>query len=101
MRHKLFINDEWVEPAKGEYFATIDPATEEPVAEVARATPPDVDKAVQAAHAAMKGPWSKLSPMERGVLMFKLADLIAASRDELAKLETLDVGKPLRDSLGD
>jgi aldehyde dehydrogenase (NAD+) len=101
MRHKLFINDEWVEPAKGEYFATIDPATEEPIAEIARATPADVDKAVKAAAAAMKGPWSRLSPMERGVLMFKLADLIATHRDELARLETLDVGKPLRDSLGD
>ena len=101
MRHKLFINDEWVEPAKGEYFATIDPATEEPIAEIARATPADVDKAVKAAHDAMKGPWSRLSPMERGALMFKLADLIAANRDELAKLETLDVGKPLKDSLGD
>jgi aldehyde dehydrogenase (NAD+) len=101
MRHQLFIDDAWVEPAKGDYFATIDPATEEPVAEIARATPADVDKAVRAAHAAMKGPWSKLSPMERGNLMFKLADLIAVHRDELARLETLDVGKPLRDSLGD
>ncbi|HEX3066426.1 MAG TPA: aldehyde dehydrogenase family protein, partial [Dongiaceae bacterium] len=97
----LFINDEWVEPAKGEYFTTIDPATEEPIAEIARGTPADIDKAVKAAHAAMKGPWSRLAPMERGALMFKLADAIAANRDELAKLETLDVGKPLKDSLGD
>jgi aldehyde dehydrogenase (NAD+) len=101
MRHQLFVNDEWVDPVKGEYFATIDPATEEPIAEIARATLADVDKAVKAAHAAMKGPWSRLSPMERGALMFKLADLIAAHRGELARLETLDVGKPLRDSLGD
>jgi aldehyde dehydrogenase (NAD+) len=101
MRHKLFINDEWVEPAKGEYFATIDPATEEPIAEIARGTPADIDKAVKAANVAMKGPWSRLAPMERGVLMFKLADAIAANRDELARLETLDVGKPLKDSLGD
>jgi acyl-CoA reductase-like NAD-dependent aldehyde dehydrogenase len=101
MRHKLFIDDEWVEPAKGECFATIDPATEEPTAEIARATPADIDKAVKAAHAAMKGPWSRLAPMERGALMFKLADAIAANRDELARLETLDVGKPLKDSLGD
>ena len=101
MRHKLFINDEWVEPVKGEYFATIDPATEEPIAEVARATAADIDKAVKAANAAMNGPWSRLSPTERGALMFKLADAIAGQRDELARLETLDVGKPLRDSLGD
>ncbi len=101
MRHKLFINDEWVEPVKGEYFATIDPATEEPIAEVARATAADIDKAVKAADAAMNGPWSRLSPIERGALMFKLADAIAEQRDELARLETLDVGKPLRDSLSD
>jgi aldehyde dehydrogenase (NAD+) len=101
MRHKLFINDEWVDPAKGEYFATFDPATEEPIAEVARSTPADVDKAVKAAAAAMKGPWSRLSPAERGSLMFKLADAIAGQREALARLETLDVGKPLRDSLGD
>jgi aldehyde dehydrogenase (NAD+) len=101
MQHKLFINNEWVSPAAGATFPTIDPATEEPLADVARADATDVDCAVRAADAAMRGPWRKVTPMERGRLLFRLADLIAASRDDLARLETLDVGKPLKDSLGD
>jgi aldehyde dehydrogenase (NAD+) len=101
MRHRLFIDDGWVEPAGGAHFATIDPATEEPIGEIARGGAADVDRAVKAADAAMKGPWSRLAPAERGALLFKLADVIAAHREELARLETLDVGKPLKDSLGD
>ena len=101
MKHELFINNESVAARTGAHFPTIDPATEEPVAEVARAGAEDVDRAVRAADAAMKGAWRKVTPQERGRLMFKLADLIAAHRDELARLETLDVGKPLKDSEGD
>jgi aldehyde dehydrogenase (NAD+) len=101
LQYRLFINNDWVNSATGATFPTIDPATEEPIAEVPRAAEADVDRAVRAADAAMKGPWRRLSPMERGNLMFKLADLIAASRGEMARLETLDVGKPLKDSLGD
>jgi aldehyde dehydrogenase (NAD+) len=99
--YRLFIDNNWVQPATGGTFSTIDPATEEVIGEIARAGSDDVDRAVGAADKAMKGPWRSLSPMERGNLMFRLADLIAGSRDELARLETLDVGKPLRDSLGD
>ena len=101
MRHRLFIDGGWVDPAGGAHFASIDPATEEPIAEIARGGAADVDRAVTAADAAMKGPWSRLAPAERGTLLFKLADTIAAHRDELARLETLDVGKPLKDSQGD
>jgi aldehyde dehydrogenase (NAD+) len=101
MQHKLFINNDWVAAQSGATFPTIDPATEEPIAEVARADAADVDRAARAAHAAMRGLWRELAPVERGRLLFRLADLIAANRDELARLETLDVGKPLRDSLGD
>jgi aldehyde dehydrogenase (NAD+) len=101
MRHRLFIDGGWVDPAGGAHFTTVDPATEEPLAEIARGGAADVDLAVKAAHAAMKGPWSRLAPAERGALLFKLADTVVAHREELARLETLDVGKPLRDSLGD
>jgi aldehyde dehydrogenase (NAD+) len=101
LQYRHFINNDWSNSASGATFPTIDPATEEQIAEVSRGGEADVDRAVRAADAAMKGPWRKLSPMERGNLMFKLADLIAASRGELARLETLDVGKPLKDSLGD
>src|SRR5262252_6211461 len=101
MEHRLFIDNEWVDAAARATFATIDPATEEPIAAVARADAGDVDRAARAADAAMRGAWRQTAPMERGRLLFRLADLIAAHRDELARLETLDVGKPLKDSLGD
>src|SRR5919108_2961302 len=101
MQHKLFIDNEWVAPAAGATFPTIDPATEESLAEVARADAADIDRAARAADAAMRGSWRKVTPQERGRLMFKLADRIAANREALARLETLDVGKPLKDSLGD
>jgi aldehyde dehydrogenase (NAD+) len=61
----------------------------------------DVDRAVRAAEGAMRGPWARLAPAERGALLFKLADEIAAHRQELARLETLDVGKPLKESISD
>jgi acyl-CoA reductase-like NAD-dependent aldehyde dehydrogenase len=101
MRHKLYINQEWVDAASGAVFPTTDPATEEPIADIARADAADVDRAVCAADAAMRGAWRAIAPAERGRLLFRLADLVLQHRDELARLETLDVGKPLKDSLGD
>lgn len=96
-----FIDNRWVEPASRAYLDSVDPATEEPIARFARSTAADVDRAVQAAERAMSGDWRRLSPAERGQMMHRLADLIAADRERLARLETLDVGKPLKDSLGD
>ncbi|MFO0992531.1 MAG: aldehyde dehydrogenase family protein [Hyphomicrobiales bacterium] len=96
-----YVDGKWRAPAGGVYLDTIDPATEEPLARFARSDASDVDAAAQAAYRAMAGAWSRLSPAERGRMMFKLADLIAADRHRLARLETLDVGKPLKDSLGD
>ena len=93
MRHKLFIGNDWVEPAEGMYFPDVDPATEEPTVEIARGTAPDVDRAVRAAEAAMRGPWQKLTPAERGGLLFKLADLVGGAREELAAIETKDMGR--------
>ena len=101
MRHKLFIGNDWVEPAEGMYFPDVDPATEEPTVEIARGTAPDVDRAVRAAKAAMRGPWQKLTPAERGGLLFKLADLVGGAREELAAIETKDMGKPLSQARGD
>ena len=99
--HLNFIGNRWEAPESGGYLETIDPATEEVIARFARSGEADVHAAVRAAQTAMKGGWSRLSPGERGRMLFKLADLIAADRVRLARLETLDVGKPLRDSLGD
>jgi acyl-CoA reductase-like NAD-dependent aldehyde dehydrogenase len=94
---KLLIDGKWVEALSGETFPTYNPATGEELAQVALAGVEDVDRAVHAAQAAFEmGPWSKMSGEERGQLLWKLADLVEQHADELAELETLDNGKPLR-----
>ena len=85
----------------GKTFETINPATEEVIAQVAEGDAADVDLAVKAAREAFEnGPWSKMDARDRGRLMYKLADLIEEDADELAALETLDNGKPIRESTG-
>ena len=101
MQTDLVIAGRSVPAASGRRFATIDPATEEPIAEVARGGAEDVDAAVRAAHAALHGPWSQVTPAARGRLLLRLADLVAAHKEELAALETADVGKPLKEARGD
>ena len=97
---KLLINNEWVESASGKRFETINPATGEVICNVAEADASDVDKAVIAARKAFtNGDWHKMSATKRGELLYKLADLIEKNIEELARLETLDNGKPLKDSL--
>lgn len=94
---KLLINGKWMDSLEGETFSTYNPATGEELAQVALAGMEDVSRAVHGARAAFEhGPWSKMSGEERGQLLIKLADLIDAHADELAELETLDNGKPLR-----
>ena len=99
--HKLLIGGERLEAADGRTFATIDPATGEPICEVAQAGAEDVDRAVAAARAALEGPLRKVSPSKRAGLMYTLAELIKANGDELAELESLDNGKPLAAAKGD
>jgi aldehyde dehydrogenase (NAD+) len=97
---RLLIDGKWVDAASGKTFATMNPATGEEIARVAEADKADVDKAVAAARRAFDaGPWSKISAAERGNLLWKLADLVEQHKEELAALETLDNGKPIRDSL--
>ena len=97
---QLLINNEWVNSVSGKRFPTINPATGEVICEVAEADAADVDKAVKAARAAFtSGEWPKMSATQRGELLYKLADLIEQNIAELARLETLDNGKPLNDSL--
>lgn len=97
-RNKLFINGKFVEPLSGRYFPTINPATEETLAEIADANEKDVDKAVKAARKAYTQVWSKTSGKERGRYLFRIARLIQERSRELAVLETLDNGKPIRES---
>src|ERR1700722_10815909 len=92
---QLLINNRWVPSESGKTFATINPSTGEEICQVAEADAADVDKAVKAARVAFEGPWRKMRASERGRLLYRLADLIEANTDELARLETLDNGKPL------
>jgi aldehyde dehydrogenase (NAD+) len=91
----LFINGEFT-PGEAS-FKTVNPATEEVLAEITQAGPSDVDRAVAAARAAF-GPWSNLSGSERGKYIFRIARILAERSRELAVLETLDNGKPIRES---
>ncbi|HZE68222.1 MAG TPA: betaine-aldehyde dehydrogenase [Pyrinomonadaceae bacterium] len=97
-KYQLFIDGQWVDAESGKTFTTPNPATGEPLAEVAEADKADIDKAVAAARRAYEGKWSKLSARDRGRLLYKLAQLIEQNAGELAKLETSDNGKPIRES---
>src|SRR5258705_248298 len=92
---KMLIGGKWVEAASGKTFGTYNPATGDVLADVAEGDREDVDRAVRAARAAFEGPWSRMSPSERGKLIWRLGDLIEQNLDEFAQLETLDNGKPL------
>jgi aldehyde dehydrogenase (NAD+) len=96
---QCFIDGQWTPAASGKTFDTLHPATEEVIAQVAEGDAGDVDRAVKAARRALEqGPWGKMDARDRGILMNRLADLIEDEIDELAALETLDNGKPIRDS---
>jgi len=91
----LFVNGESAEPASGETRDLVEPATGEPLARVATATEADVDRAVEAARAALGGSWGKTPPTERSRLLHALADGLVANRKELAELEARNVGKAI------
>jgi 1-pyrroline dehydrogenase len=93
-QHKNFIGGEWVDSAGGETMEVLNPATGETIAEVAASTEEDADRAVQAAKAALPE-WLESTPAERAELLLKLADLIEENAEELAALESKNVGKPL------
>ncbi len=97
-RMQLLINGEWRDATGGKTMAVVNPATEAVIAEVAAATPADVDAAVAAARAALSGPWGKMSGRERGRLLWKLGEKMMEQADEIARLETLHNGKPIMES---
>jgi acyl-CoA reductase-like NAD-dependent aldehyde dehydrogenase len=94
----LFINNEWHPSSSGKTMSVVNPATEEVIAEVASADKTDVDAAVEAARAALHGPWAALSARERGRLVRQLGERLMARADEIARLETLHNGKPITES---
>ena len=97
--YQLFIDGQWVDAESGKTFTTPNPATGETLAEVAEADAADIDKAVAAARRAYEGKWSKLSARDRGRLLYKPSQVIEQNADELARLETADNGKPIKESL--
>ena len=97
-RYGLFIGGKWVEPHSGRHFATTSPADESVIAEVAEADEHDVDRAVKAARHAYDSVWSKMKPAERGKYVYRIARRIQERARELAIVESLDGGKPIKES---
>ncbi len=97
-RYGLFIDGEFVAPKSGKHFPTINPATEEPLAEVAEAGAEDVDDAVTAARRAFDNVWEPMEPSERAKYVFRIARMIQERSRELAVVETLDGGKPIKEA---
>ena len=96
-RYENFIGGKWVAPVKGQYFDNISPITGKPVCQVARSTAEDIELALDAAHAAAKA-WGKTAPSQRARLLNKIADRMESNLSLLALAETLDNGKPIRET---
>jgi aldehyde dehydrogenase (NAD+) len=97
-RYDLFINGKFTAPTSKKYFDTINPATEKRIASVAEANAADVDKAVTAAKNAQSKVWSKISAAERGKYIYRIARILQEKARELSIIETIDGGKPIRES---
>ena len=97
-RHDLFINGEFVAPHSGKYFESVNPANEEKLSEIAAADDVDVDSAVRAARHAYENVWRKMTGRERGKFLYRIARIIQEKARELAVLETMDGGKPIKES---
>jgi phenylacetaldehyde dehydrogenase len=92
---QLFINGQWIDAASGKTFETPNPATGDTLAKIAEGDAEDIDRAVRAARKAFdEGPWGRMTPSERGRIIWRIGDLILEHAEELAQLESLDNGKP-------
>jgi aldehyde dehydrogenase (NAD+) len=97
-QYELFINGRFEKPSGKKYFASINPGTEEKLSMIAEATDADVNKAVKAARNAYENSWKKMSPAERAKYIYRIARMIQERAREFAIIETLDGGKPIRES---
>jgi aldehyde dehydrogenase (NAD+) len=97
---KLWIGGKWFEAASGEVFDTVDPANGNVIAQLARGRSEDVDRAVAAAQSAFEGEWGRWKPLDRQRLLLRINDLLLAHAEELAVLETIDMGAPLSRTRG-
>ncbi|TLZ65299.1 MAG: aldehyde dehydrogenase family protein, partial [Methanobacteriota archaeon] len=101
-KHLLFIGGKWVEPVGGEKAQVLDPATNRPIAEVASGSKDDIDAAVHAARTAFDNPdWRGIDPSKRGRLLFQLGQALRDKFEDLSRIESLNVGKPIREAKGD
>ena len=99
-QHRMLIGGEWVAPAGEAWFDSENPFTGQAWARIPRGTPADVDRAVQAAHAAFRGPWRSMSASARGALLHRFGDLVAANADRIGELESRDNGKLITEMRG-
>jgi len=97
-QYELFIGGKWVSPLSGKYYETVNPSNEKSLARIAHADQRDVDSAVEAAKKAYDNVWSKLSGKERAKYIFRIARLMQERAREFAVIETMDGGKPIRES---
>jgi len=97
-RYGNFINGEFIAPTRGQTFTNLTPITGQPLCEIPRSTSEDIDKALDAAHAAAPA-WGKRSVTERSLILLKMADRLEANAERLALFETLDNGKPIRETM--
>ena len=97
--YQMLINGEWVDASDGGVFNSINPSTGDVWSRVPEATEGDVNRAVESAYSAFsEGPWSKLTPTERGKCLRKLGDLLAEQSENLGRTETVDTGKMLKET---
>src|SRR6267378_3408122 len=97
-RHDLFIDGKFIAPNSNKYFESLNPATEEKLSEIAAANEADVDSAVKAARQAYEKIWGKMTGRERGKYLYRIARIIQEKARELAVLESMDGGKPIKES---
>src|SRR3989454_11250518 len=101
-KHQLYIGGQWVEPSTGEHAPDLDPATNRPIAEIAVGGVEDGKAGVEAARAAFENPeWRGIDPSKRGRLLYHLGQAVRDAFEEVGRLESLAVGKPIREAKGD
>ena len=100
IRKLMIINNQFVDSVNGEYLEVINPATEEKMGEVPRATKEQVEEAVKSAHKAFQA-WSKLTPFDRARYMHKAADIIEQKAEEIGRVLTAEEGKPLKEGVSE
>ncbi len=98
-RYENFVGGKWLPPRAGRYSVNLSPATGQPICEIPKSTPDDVEDALDGAHAAADG-WAAVSPAERSAVLNAIADVVDANREMLAVTESWENGKPVRETLG-